>query len=991
MPRILVVEDSPTQARQLAFILEDAGFDVETAPDAERGFARLGQGGFDLVMSDLLLPGDSGFDLCRRIKADPARRHLPVVVLTSQTDPVNVLRGLEAGADGFMSKDREPAEVVGRIRRVLAAGAGRRAAAPPSAQAPARVTFLDHQFDVTAGREQLLNVLLAAFEDVVHLNERYGQEIAQRRKAEQALAGERYLLHALMDNVPDSIYFKDTASRFTRVNKAAALRFGPDDPAKVVGKTDFDFFTDEHARQAYDDEQGLMRSGQPVVGKEEKETWPDGRETWVSSTKMPFRDQHGRIIGTFGISRDITDRKRAEVELHKAKQAADQANRAKSAFLANMSHEIRTPMNGILGMTELALETELTVEQRQYLDMVKASADSLLTVINDILDFSKIEAGKLELEALDFDVRDSLGDAMKALALKAHQKGLELALHVRPEVPEAVRGDPVRLRQVILNLANNAIKFTDHGEVVVEVVSGESDPLTTHHSPLTTLHFSVRDTGIGIAADKLRAIFEPFTQADVSTTRKYGGTGLGLTISSRLVEMMGGRIWVESEAGAGTTFHFTAAFAPPQGEPVRRRPVRLESVRGLSVLVVDDNATNRMILEETLRSWQLKPTVVDGGPAALAEMRRRAAAGEPFPLVLLDVMMPEMDGFALAEEMKQHPELAGATVMMLSSSGQPGGAARCRRLGVASFLMKPLKQSELLDALLNALGRREAAPEAASPAARAASGGGAPGRPLRILLAEDNAVNQMVALRLLAKDGHTVVVVGDGKEALARLEEQPFDLVLMDVQMPEMGGFEATAAIRQREQETGRHVPIVAMTAHAMKGDRERCLEAGMDGYVSKPVQSHELRQVIGTIVPASSRAPEGPGAAGGGDGAAGSSGDVLDRAAALASAGGDARLLGELAELFLADCPRRLEDLHGAVARADAARLKMVAHTLRGSLGHFGAHAAREAAQRLELLAGRGDLAGAPDLVADLEKELERVTSAVAALRQDTRDVQGG
>ncbi|GAC1660545.1 MAG: hypothetical protein NVS9B4_11670 [Candidatus Acidiferrum sp.] len=658
------------------------------------------------------------------------------------------------------------------------------------------------------------------------------------------LETQRAFLRQVIDIIPNFLFVKDRAGRFTLVNHALAAAYLTT-PEKLIGKTDLEISANQEEAELFrrDDLEVLDTLREKFVS-EEKNTLPTAVVSWFQTVKRPLVGESGRAEHVIGVSTDITQRKQTELELRRAKEIAEAANIAKSEFLANMSHEIRTPLNGVMGMTDLALETDLTPEQREYLDTVKLSADSLLTVINDVLDFSKMEAGKIDLEALDFNLRDSLEDTLKTLSLKADEKGLELLCEIAPEVPDVVRGDSNRLRQVMVNLVGNAIKFTSEGEVAVRVQARKVE------GGEQTFEFTVSDTGIGIPAEKHELIFAPFSQADTSTTRRYGGTGLGLTISARLVGMMGGTIWLESEIGHGSKFHFTARLGVATVQSIQLGAIAPpEILRHVRVLIVDDNPTNRRILEGMLKRWEMKSASVGGGNEALAQLAQSLADGMPFGLVLTDMHMPDMDGFELIRQIRDRPELSTATIMMLTSAGHRGDAARCQELGVAAYLLKPIRQSELREAIARVLGGHQQ--NGAVPLITRFSLHDArdPADCLRVLLAEDNSVNRLLATRLLEKRGHRVVLAANGREALEALEKESFDLVLMDVQMPESDGLEATMMLRQKEKNTAAHVPVVALTAHAMKGDRERCLAAGMDHYLSKPIRSQELDEILETYL----------------------------------------------------------------------------------------------------------------------------------------------
>ena len=787
--------------------------------------------------------------------------------------------------------------------------------------------------------EELLELLATAGSQI-------GQ-FAERRRAEDELA-------TLFETSRDMLCVTGFDGYFRRLNPAweRTLGFTPEE-LRARPYMDFVHPDDRDSTVA---EAAKVVAGSSAVLFENRYRCRDGSYRWLSWNVTPLAGE-GLSYGT---ARDVTEQKRAALDLSRAREAADAANRAKGDFLANMSHEIRTPMNAVIGMAELLLDTRLSSEQREYLQALKDSAESLLGLINDILDFSKIEAGRLELLPTEFDLREALGDTLRTLGVRADQKGLELACHVASEVPVRLVGDAPRLRQVIVNLVGNAIKFTEAGEVLVEVEQVQE------RAGEVTLAFVVADTGIGIPRDKQQQIFEAFAQADSSTTRQYGGTGLGLSISAQLVQLMGGSLSVESEAGKGSRFRFTARFGLPGARPPARRPAKL---RRLRVLVVDDNATNRRILHEMLTHWSMRPTTVAGGRAALLELERASRVGRPYPLVLLDSQMPEMDGFALARQIKKRPQLAGASIMMLTSGPRPGDRARCLALGVSAYLTKPIKQSDLLDTIMGALSGRSAVTRPSGPSAAALR----KGPRLRVLVAEDNAVNQQVAVGMLEREGHRSVVAGNGREALALLEREAVDLVLMDVQMPELDGFETTAAIREREQSSGGHLPIVALTAHAMKGDAERCLAAGMDAYLAKPLEMVALRDVLASLGKggASSRAsPKGATRDG-----------LVDEPRLLERVGGDRRALAMLVRLFLTDSRKLLARVRQAVERGDGPDLRSAAHALKGSVSNFAAPAATAAAARLQEMGERGDLTQASLAQANLEQELIRVRERLAAM----------
>jgi len=663
------------------------------------------------------------------------------------------------------------------------------------------------------------------------------RDIKERKQAEEKLR-----LHSLLlTNMDEGVYLIRASDGIIVYTNPALERMFGYDPGEMIGK--HVSIVNAPTQRSPEKRAKEIIKVLNKIGKWEGEVnniKKDGTSFWCYAIVSTFEHyEYGPVW--ISVHTDITERKQAEEALRQAKKEAETANRAKSKFLANMSHEIRTPLNGIFGMTELALGTKLTPEQREYLEATMTSAESLMKIIDDILDFSKIEAKKIELEPINFNLRDSIGGMLSSLALQAHNKGLELAYHVLHDIPERLIGDPGRLRQILINLVNNAIKFTEKGEVVVSIKE------VSQTNNKTTLHFAVTDTGTGIPKTQQQLIFDAFIQADGSMARKHGGTGLGLAISKQLVELMGGRIWVESKVGKGSTFNFTVRFGLQRGKAEELIPAILENLKNLRVLLVDDNATHRRILKEMFSNWNMELKAVESGRKALAAIEQARKTGKPFSLFLIDSRMPKIDGFTLAEKIKNNPDLAGASIVMLTSAGVRGDAARCKKLGISAYLTKPIKQSELLDTIMFVIGtspkRRKQAPLITRHTIMESR------QRFRILLAEDNVINQKVAVHILEKKGHKVSVANNGQEVLRTLRKDRFDLILMDVQMPKIDGLEATTSIREKEKETGFHIPIIAMTAHALKGDRERCLDAGMDDYIAKPLKAEELMKKIGNVM----------------------------------------------------------------------------------------------------------------------------------------------
>ncbi len=842
-------------------------------------------------------------------------------------------------------------------------------------------------------------------------------DVTERMSSQVQLRESEARKRAILEHAMDCIIFLDEEGRIVEVNRAALQTFGGR-KAAMIEKELADLVADgsrHRFRESLAQYAGGGKTGSILGHRVDVEMQRMNGERFIAeiaTQPIPLQGAAGFAV----FLRDITDRKKHESDLRKAKDAAESANRAKSLFVANMSHEIRTPMNAIIGVTDLLLSESTGTEQREYLTMIQQSADSLLEIINDILDFSKIEAGKMELDEVAFDLRERVGDTLRSLALRAHRQGLELLCAIDPAIPDWLVGDPLRLRQVVVNLVANAIKFTPRGEIqlTIEKLSQTAERVE--------LKFSVRDTGVGIPADRHEAIFAPFEQADNSMTRRYGGTGLGLAITGRLTEMMGSPLTVESAVGRGSTFSFHAHFGVAAEHAADEGESRAAPLADLSILVVDDNRAHRDMLATVLAHWRMKVACVADYGAALTALRESRQRNAPFDLALVDATMPAPDGFALCESMNAEPELCAARVVMLTAGDQRGQVARCEQLGVAAYVMKPLKVNELRDALLLArdpLAQARQLAERSQGADLPTAGG------LDILLAEDSLVNQKLAIELLSRQGHRVQVVDNGLEAVAAAREGAFDVILMDIQMPTMDGLEATQRIRSGTAGSGRHVPIIAMTAHAMKGDRETCLEAGMDGYIAKPIRSALLAETINQVLQNSGaravraeeggrsgdagQAPladdrparglhagtaaadelarggtEGEDASATGAGAGDPTAPVIDLESvidwnhALQVVDQDRDLLQDLAAAMLEETPVHLDQLRTAISSGDQRSVHRAAHTIKGSLRCFGANAAKETAFALEQAAKDGRMQETSPLLDELSERLETVFEAL-------------
>ncbi|MHB8203376.1 MAG: response regulator [Desulfomonilaceae bacterium] len=825
--KILVVEDSPTQAIRLQHILETRGFEVAVAFNGKAALEHLEHDRPSIVISDVIMPEMDGYELCKRIKSDERFKDIPVIILTSLSDPEDIIKGLEVGADNFITKPYQEKLLVSRIQYIIV---NKELRAKSTSGLGIEIFFAGRKHFLEADRIQIVDLLLSSYETAVqnyHDLERTNEELI---RANQLVSAEANKLRTLIECLDAGIVFADENDIITEINNRLAELFGAK-RADVLGQTIWEVHRDNpslgHIREIISGfKKGLSHER---VSMDRKLL---GRD--LSMRVQPIFENEvykGVILSVIDVS-----------DFVQAQEQTKQANQAKGQFLANMSHEIRTPLNGIVGMAQLALNTSLNDHQREYIEAIRTSSQDLINIINDILDFSKIEAGKLSLSPELFSLRESVSNVLSNLALQSHTKGVELIYDVEDDTPDQIIGDAGRLRQILINLLGNAIKFTEHGEIYVNI---KAEPLTQN---TLKLYFAVRDTGVGIPSDKLETIFQAFEQVDSSSTRQFGGTGLGLAVSSQLCQMMGGDIWVESELEKGSVFYFTVKMDLGYEETGKTALTgSLNALSGLSVLLVEDNATNLRLFYHTLSKSGLIAKAASNAGEAISILRAAKQANHKFDFILADMTLPDMTGLELINDVKSRDLAPKSKFILLVPRGLSLDTVKCEYLDLTVFISKPTGPSELITGLLKAMN----VPESLSSTKTTLVGSHKSDETkesLRILVAEDNLINQKLAKYMLSNLGHDVTLAANGKEAVERSENSEFDLILMDVQMPVMDGLEATRLIREREKQSDLHIPIIALTAHAMKGDRERCLEAGMDDYISKPINYPELMEAINKI-----------------------------------------------------------------------------------------------------------------------------------------------
>ena len=825
--KILVVEDSPTQAIRLQHILETRGFEVAVSHNGKAALQYLKGNRPTIIISDVIMPEMDGYELCKRIKDDENLKDIPVILLTSLSDPEDIIRGLEVGADNFITKPYQEKLLVSRIQYIIV---NKEIRSKSSAGMGIEIFFAGRKHFLAADRIQIVDLLLSSYETAVQNYHELVQSNGELTRANEMVSAEANKLRTLIECLDAGIVFADENDVITEINSRFAELFGTK-RSEVLGKT---IWNVHESGRHLDHVRDIISQFKRGLSQERVSIDRELRDHALSMHVQPIFEEDtykGVILSVLDVS-----------DFVKAKEQTEQANRAKGQFLANMSHEIRTPLNGIVGMAGLALETPLSDQQREYIESIKVSSQDLIRIINDILDFSKIEAGKMSLFAAPFNLRDSVSTVVSNMTVHAQAKGLELIYEVEDDTPDRIVGDSGRLKQVLINLLGNAIKFTEQGEVLVSV---KAEQLLDSK---LKLYFEVRDTGVGIPEEKLATIFQAFEQVDSSSTRRFGGTGLGLAVSSQLCQMMGGKIWVQSQIGKGSVFYFTVTMGfEPETTTSSSRPLNPNPLKGLSALVIEYNATNRRLLDQTLTKTGMIVQIANDGTGAMSILSTAKQNGETFDFILIDMSLHEETGTELAREIKNWNVAPLSKIIFLVPKDFSSEGEIFQKLNVVGFISKPIGPDELINGLLKSLDPHSADDSKPCSNHKSEHSKETSGK-MEILVAEDNLINQKLATYMLTNLGHKVVIAANGQEALDKFRAGNFDVILMDVQMPVMDGFEATQLIRAVEKESGSRTPIVALTAHAMKGDRERCLEAGMDDYISKPINNKELTDALARI-----------------------------------------------------------------------------------------------------------------------------------------------